>query len=337
MSVLLTGGAGYIGSHIAVELLQRGFDTIILDSLANSSAVCLQRVAQIAGRSPHFYGGDINDGALLDRIFSENTIDRVIHLAGLKSVPQSVSQPLSYYRVNVGGLLTLLEAMDRHGVKNLVFSSSATVYGTADTIPYTEDTPTGCTNPYGRTKLMCEEILRDKCVSDKDFSAVLLRYFNPIGAHPSGLIGEDPQGIPGNLMPYISRVAVGALPQLTIYGNDYDTRDGTGVRDYIHVVDLAQGHVQAIGYAAGHKGAHAFNLGTGRGYSVLELVNTFSRVNNVPVPYVIGPRRDGDIGEYYSDCTLAHNELGWTARRTLEDMCRDSWNWQKKNPKGFAD
>ena len=337
MSVLLTGGAGYIGSHIAVELLQRGFDTIILDSLANSSAVCLQRVAQIAGRSPRFYGGDINDGALLDRIFSENTIDCVIHLAGLKSVPQSVSQPLSYYRVNVGGLLTLLEAMDRHGVKNLVFSSSATVYGTADTIPYTEDTPTGCTNPYGRTKLMCEEILRDKCVSDKDFSAVLLRYFNPIGAHPSGLIGEDPQGVPGNLMPYISRVAVGALPQLTIYGNDYDTRDGTGVRDYIHVVDLAQGHVQAISYAAKHKGAHAFNLGTGRGYSVLELVTTFSRVNNVPVPYIIGPRRDGDIGEYYSDCTLAHNELGWTAQRTLEDMCRDSWNWQKKNPKGFAD
>ncbi|MGI6029480.1 MAG: UDP-glucose 4-epimerase GalE [Candidatus Heteroscillospira sp.] len=337
MSILLTGGAGYIGSHIAVELIEAGYEPVIFDNLSNSGAECIRRIGRITGRSPAFRQGDINDARALDGVFSDFDISCVIHLAGLKSVPESVKKPLDYYRVNVGGLLTLLEAMDRHGVKNFVFSSSATVYGTADVIPYTEETPTGCTNPYGRTKLMCEEILRDKCVSDEAFSAVLLRYFNPIGAHPSGLIGEDPQGVPGNLMPYISRVAVGVLPQLTIYGDDYDTRDGTGVRDYLHVVDLAKGHTKAVAYAASHRGARAFNLGTGRGYSVLELVNTFARVNDVPVPYVVGPRRAGDIGEYYSDCSLAEKELGWTAGLSLEDMCRDSWNWQKNNPRGYGE
>ena len=337
MTVLLTGGAGYIGSHIAVELLQSGFDTIVLDNLGNSSQKCLQRVEKITGKAPKFYNGDVTDAAVFDCIFTENKVDCVIHLAGLKSVPESVKKPLEYYRVNVGGLITLLESMDKYGVKNFVFSSSATVYGTADVIPYTEETPTGCTNPYGRTKLMCEEILRDKCVSDPDFAAVLLRYFNPIGAHKSGLIGEDPQGVPNNLMPYISRVAVGVLKELTIYGNDYHTRDGTGVRDYLHVVDLAKGHVKAIDYAAKHRGAKAFNLGTGQGVSVQEMVDTFARVNEIAVPYVIGPRRAGDIGEYYADCTLAKNELGWEAQLGLEDMCRDTWNWQKNNPKGYND
>lgn len=335
MNVLLTGGAGYIGSHIAVELLNAEHGTIILDSFSNSSVVCIDRIEEITKKRPTYYAGDVNDSAVLDRIFSENQIDAVIHLAGLKSVPESVAKPLDYYRCNIGGILTLLEAMKAHNVKSFVFSSSATVYGTATEIPYTENTPTGSTSPYGRTKLMSEEILRDCAVADSAFSAVLLRYFNPIGAHPSGLIGEDPQGVPGNLMPYVSRVAIGALPKLTIYGNDYDTRDGTGVRDYLHVVDLAKGHVKALEYAAKHSGAKAFNLGTGIGYSVLEIVNTFAAANNVEVPYIIGERRAGDIGEYFSDCTLAKKELAWQAELTLEDMCRDTWNWQSRNPKGY--
>ncbi len=335
MSILLTGGAGYIGSHIAVELLAAGYDAVVLDNLKNSSAAVIGRIERIAGKRPAFYQGDINDSDALRRVFGENDIDCVIQLAGLKSVPESAAKPLDYYRCNVGGLLTLLEVMAEKSVKRVVFSSSATVYGSSGEIPYTESTPTGCTNPYGRTKLMCEEILRDCAAADAEFSAVLLRYFNPIGAHPSGLIGEDPQGVPNNLMPYISRVAVGALEKLTIYGGDYPTRDGTGVRDYLHVVDLAKGHVRAVGYAAQHTGARAFNLGTGKGVSVLEMVRAFERASGVKVPYVIGERRAGDIAEYYADASLAQKELGWRAELSLDDMCRDTWNWQKSNPHGY--
>ena len=337
MSILLTGGAGYIGSHIAVELLEAGFDTVLFDSLANSSRSVVERIERITGRAPEFVCGDINDAAAVRSVFERHDIDCVIHLAGLKSVPESAAKPMEYYRCNVGGMLTLLEAMAAAGVRRIVFSSSATVYGTSGEIPYTEETPTGCTNPYGRTKLMCEEILRDCAAADGEFSAVLLRYFNPIGAHPSGLIGEDPRGVPNNLMPYITRVAVGALEKLTVFGGDYPTRDGTGVRDYLHVVDLARGHVRAVDYAMGHAGARAINLGTGKGVSVLEMVRAFERASGVKIPYVIGPRRAGDIAEYYADCSLAGRELGWKAELTLDDMCRDSWNWQKRNPDGYGD
>ena len=332
MKILLTGGLGFIGSHTAVELLSAGHKTVIVDDLSNSSIDRAERVEKISGRKPRVYICDAADRAAMSRVFEENAIDAVVHFAGYKAVGESVKLPLKYYRNNLDTAITTLEVMREHGVKRFVFSSSATVYGTENPIPYTEDMPTGgCTNPYGWTKLMIEQMLRDECAADGEFSAVLLRYFNPIGAHESGLIGERPNGIPNNLMPYITQVAAGKREKLSVFGNDYPTRDGTGVRDYIHVRDLAEGHAAALEYAAKNTGAVAVNLGTGVGYSVLEVVETFKRVNNVPLPYEIAPRREGDLAEYYADTRLAKELLGWQASRGLEQMCRDAWNWEKNN------
>ena len=336
MKILLTGGAGFIGSHTCVELCNAGHDPVIVDNYVNSSPESIRRIEQIVGRPIPHYEADVTDKAALDRVFSENDIDCVIHFAGLKAVGESVFQPLRYYRNNLDSTLTLCEVMQAHGVKKFVFSSSATVYGTEATVPYREDmVSAGCTNPYGWTKFMIEKILEGVAVADPSWSIVLLRYFNPIGAHESGLIGEDPAGIPTNLMPYISQVAVGRLEKLSVFGNDYPTPDGTGVRDYIHVVDLAKGHVCACDYTASHTGSEIINLGTGVGYSVLDLVNTFTRVNNVPVPYVIAPRRPGDLPECYADPSKAEKLLGWKAEKNLEDMCRDSYRFQQKNPNGY--
>lgn len=338
MAVLVTGGAGYIGSHTVVELLKAGYEVVVADNFSNSKPEALRRIAQLAGREPRFYESDLLDGSAVERIFSENEIDSVIHFAGLKAVGESVHKPLEYYENNVGGTVTLCQVMAEAGCKRMVFSSSATVYGMNNPSPLREDMPTGSvTNPYGRTKFMIEGILEDLCVSDPEWSAVLLRYFNPIGAHESGRIGEDPNGIPNNLMPYISQVAIGKLQQLSVFGNDYDTHDGTGVRDYIHVVDLAVGHVKAVDYARKHTGAEAINLGTGTGYSVLDLVNAFERENHVKVPYVIAPRRAGDIATCYSDPSKAERLLGWKAVHDVGDMVRDSWRWQSQNPKGYDD
>ena len=332
MKILLTGGLGFIGSHTAVELLSAGHKTVIVDDLSNSSIDMAERVEKISGRKPRVYICDAADRAAMSRVFEENAIDAVVHFAGYKAVGESVKLPLKYYRNNLDTAITTLEVMREHGVKRFVFSSSATVYGTENPIPYTEDMPTGgCTNPYGWTKLMIEQMLRDECAADGEFSAVLLRYFNPIGAHESGLIGERPNGIPNNLMPYITQVAAGKREKLSVFGNDYPTRDGTGVRDYIHVRDLAEGHAAALEYAAKNTGAVAVNLVTGVGYSVLEVVETFKRVNNVPLPYEIAPRREGDLAEYYADTRLAKELLGWQASRGLEQMCRDAWNWEKNN------
>ena len=335
MNILLTGGAGFIGSHTAVELLNAGHDVIIVDNLYNSSAKAVERVEELTGKRVKFYCADACDHDAMDRIFSENKVDAVIHFAAYKAVGESVAKPLEYYRNNLDCTLTVCEAMKKHGVKRFIFSSSATVYGIPDHMPLDETMPTSCTNPYGWTKYMCEQILRDCVVADPSWSVVLLRYFNPIGAHESGLIGENPNGIPNNLMPYITQVAIGRREKLTVFGNDYDTPDGTGVRDYIHVVDLAEGHLCAIQYAHAHTGCEIFNLGTGHGVSVLEMVHTFSEVNNVPVPYVIGPRRAGDLATVYADPSKAKQILGWEAKKTLADMCRDSWNWQSKNPTGY--
>ena len=336
MTVLVTGGMGYIGSHTCVELLEQGMDVVVVDNLVNSSAEAGKRVEQITGRPLKFYQMDVRDRAGLDRIFTEQKIDCVIHFAGLKAVGESVQKPIEYYRNNLDTTLTLLEVMRAHGVKKIVFSSSATVYGVPETVPLCETMPTkGCTNPYGWTKYMIEQILRDVNVAYPDMSCVLLRYFNPVGAHKSGRIGEDPNGIPNNLMPYISQVAVGKLKQLSVFGNDYPTHDGTGVRDYIHVVDLAKGHVCAIEYAAKHTGAEVINLGTGVGYSVLDMVKAFEKAIGKAVPYVIAPRRAGDVAECYSDPTKAKELLGWTAEHGLEDMCKDSWKWQSENPNGY--
>lgn len=338
MSILITGGCGYIGSHTCIELLGAGYDIVVLDNYYNAKPEALRRVKELAGKDFPFYECDIRDEAGLRKIFSENKIDAVIHFAGLKAVGESVSKPLEYYDNNVGGTVTLCRVMAEAGCKRMVFSSSATVYGMNNPSPLKEDMPTGAvTNPYGRTKYIIEEILKDTCVSDKDWSAVLLRYFNPIGAHESGRIGEDPNGIPNNLMPYISQVAIGKLPMLSIFGDDYDTPDGTGVRDYIHVVDLARGHVKAVEYALGNQGAEAFNLGTGVGYSVLDLVKAFEAANQVTVPYVIAPRRPGDIATCFSDPSKAAEKLGWKAEHGIEDMCRDSWRWQSKNPQGYEE
>ena len=337
MNILLTGGAGFIGSHTAVELLNAGHEVVVIDNLYNSSRKAIERVEELTGKKIRFYEADACDGAALDRIFNENAIDAVIHFAAYKAVGESVAKPLEYYRNNLDCTLTVCEAMKRHGVKRFIFSSSATVYGIPDHMPLDETMPTSCTNPYGWTKYMNERILTDVSHANPDWSVVLLRYFNPIGAHESGRIGEMPNGIPNNLMPYITKVAAGQLDHLTVFGNDYNTPDGTGVRDYIHVVDLAKGHVAACDYAAKHNGCEIINLGTGVGYSVLDIVNTFSRVNQVPVPYVIGPRRDGDVDACYADPTKAKELLGWTATKTLEDMCRDSWRWQKANPNGYQD
>ena len=328
--ILLTGGTGFIGSHTAVELIESGFDAVIADNLANSEVSVIDRVEQITGRRPAFYHADVTDPEAVERIFSEQEIDAVVHFAGLKAVGESVEKPLTYYRNNLGATLTLLEAMKKHQVKQFIFSSSATVYSLVDEVPFTEESgPLGCTNPYGWTKYMIEQILKDVAAADPDMSVVLLRYFNPVGAHESGLIGEKPAGVPNNLMPYIQQVAQGIRPQLNVFGNDYPTHDGTGVRDYIHVVDLAKGHVAALKYARTHKGCEVFNLGTGCGYSVLDLVKTFERVNGVEIPYEIVGRRAGDIATCYADTAKAERMLGWKAEKGIEEMCRDAWRWQK--------
>ena len=334
-TILCTGGAGYIGSHTCVELLQAGYDVVVLDNLCNSSADSLQRVKQISGRELAFYRSDIRDPAALDRIFSNDAIDTVIHFAGLKAVGESNQIPLDYYENNIAGSINLLQAMKRHAVKNIVFSSSATVYGDPHCVPIKEDFPTSATNPYGRSKLVIEEILRDLFLSDPDWRIALLRYFNPVGAHESGLIGENPQGIPNNLMPYIAQVASGKLECLSVFGNDYPTRDGTGVRDYIHVVDLAKGHLAAMRYLEERKRGELFvtNLGTGNGYSVLEMIKAFERASGVEVPYRIVGRRAGDIAECFADTGYALEAMGWRAEFGLERMCGDAWRWQKFSEK----
>lgn len=339
MKVLVTGGAGFIGSHTAVELLQAGHDVAVVDNLCNSKQESLRRVASITGKTMPFHKADIRDRAALDAVFqAEGPVDAVIHFAALKAVGESVRIPLDYYGNNITGTITLCEAMAAAGCRNLVFSSSATVYGDPASVPIREDFPTpGATNPYGWSKLMMEQILRDVQKASPAWNIILLRYFNPIGAHPSGLIGEDPAGIPNNLLPFVAQVAIGRRASLSIFGNDYPTPDGTGVRDYIHVVDLALGHVAAIEYAEKNAGCEAFNLGTGQGYSVLDLVGAFERVNGVAVPCEIAPRRAGDPATVYSRVEKAEKMLGWRATRTLEEMCRDAWRWQVKNPNGFAE
>ena len=338
MNVLVTGGAGYIGSHTCVELLNSGYGVVVIDNLCNSNPKSLDRVRELTGKELTFYEGDVRDEALLKKIFAENDIGCVIHFAGLKAVGESVSIPWKYYDNNLNSTLVLTKVMKEVGMMNIIFSSSATVYTADNEMPLRETSRTGgCTNPYGWTKYMTEQILSDIAFAEKDWSVVLLRYFNPIGAHPSGRMGEDPRGIPNNLMPYITQVAVGRREKLSVYGNDYPTHDGTGVRDYIHVVDLAKGHVAAVDYACKHKGCEVFNLGTGVGVSVLDMVNTFREVNQVELPYVIAPRRPGDIATCYADPTKSREVLGWTAQHDLADMCRDSWNWQKNNPMGYGE
>lgn len=337
MKILLTGGAGFIGSHTYVELLAAGHEAVIADNFYNASRRVMERLETITGKPVCWYDVDVCDAQALSRVFESHRFDAVIHFAGYKAVGESVSKPLEYYRNNLDSTLTLCDVMRRFGVKRIVFSSSATVYGVTDQMPLVETMPTGCTNPYGWTKYMNEQILRDVAHANPDWSVALLRYFNPIGAHASGLIGEDPVGIPNNLMPYITQVASGKLKQLNVFGNDYPTPDGTGVRDYIHVVDLAQGHVAACQYLMAHTGCEVFNLGTGVGYSVLDLVHTFSRVNQMEIPYVIASRRPGDVARCFADATRAREMLGWTAKKTLEDMCRDSWRWQSQNPNGYRD
>lgn len=335
MEILVTGGAGYIGSHTVLLLLENGYDVVVVDNLCNSSKESLKRVKELTGKDVKFYENDINDFEAMDKIFSENNIFAVIHFAGLKAVGESVKIPLKYYENNLSGTFALLEAMKKNNVKKIVFSSSATVYGDPERVPITEDMKLGATNPYGRTKLFLEQILSDVYVADNEFSVSLLRYFNPIGAHESGRIGENPRGIPNNLMPYITQVASGKLEKLSVFGDDYDTHDGTGVRDYIHVMDLAWGHIKAIEYIKDKTGVFVHNLGTGTGYSVLDIVKAFEKANGLKIPYVIAPRRPGDIATCYADPTKAKNELGWEAKRGIEDMCRDSWNWQKNNPMGY--
>jgi len=339
MKVLVTGGAGYIGSHTTLALLQAGFEVVVLDNLCNASAESLRRVAQLAGRAPVFVQGDIRDRALLDQLLAQHPVQAVLHFAGLKAVGESVAQPLRYYGNNVGGTVTLCQAMAEAGVFTLVFSSSATVYGDPATVPITEDAQVGATtNPYGRSKYFGEQVLGDLAASDPRWSVALLRYFNPVGAHESGQIGEDPHGIPSNLLPYITQVAVGKLPELAVFGNDYPTGDGTGVRDYIHVVDLAEGHLAALAALNApytRPGIRVWNLGTGQGYSVLQMVHAFEAASGRPVPYRLAPRRPGDIATCYADPAKAATELGWTAKRGLHSMMRDAWRWQSLNPNGY--
>ena len=336
-TILVTGGAGYIGSHTCIQLIHAGYDVVIVDNLINSKREAVRRVEKIVGRPIKFYVNDILDAAALDKIFTENKIDAVINFAGLKAVGESCSKPLEYYHNNISGMLVLLDAMRRHGCKNLVFSSSATVYGMPKSVPIREDFPLSATNPYGRTKLFIEEILRDFYQADKSFNIAILRYFNPIGAHESGLIGEDPNGIPNNLCPYITKVAVGKLEKVHVFGNDYPTKDGTGVRDYIHVVDLAEGHVCAVRKLFENSGLYTVNLGTGCGYSVLEIINAFSIALGRQIPYEFSPRRPGDIAECYADPSLAEKLIGFRTVKTLDDMCRDALNFQLKNPDGYPD
>jgi len=335
MKILVTGGAGYIGSHTCLELLQAGHEVVVVDNLSNSKEESLIRIQEISGKDLKFHRVDLLDREALDHLFAGADIDAVIHFAGLKAVGESVKIPLNYYHNNITGTLILCEVMGKHGVKNLVFSSSATVYGDPATVPITEDFPVSATNPYGRTKLMIEEILRDWYISDNSLNIALLRYFNPIGAHKSGRIGEDPNGIPNNLIPFISQVAVGKLPQLRVFGNDYPTPDGTGVRDYIHVVDLAIGHLRALEKLKTNPGVVTYNLGTGRGYSVLEVKTAFEKACGKKIPYELVERRPGDIAECYANPELANRELGWSADRQLEEMCADSWRWQSGNPEGY--
>ena len=336
MNILVTGGTGYIGSHTLVALNESGHDTVVIDNLSNSSRRSLERVEELIGKSISFYQIDIRDREGLEGVMRRHRFDACIHFAGLKAVGESVEKPWEYYENNIGGTLVLLDVMRRNGCKNLIFSSSATVYGDPAVIPITEDCPKGhCTNPYGQTKSMLEEIMMDMQKADPEWNVVLLRYFNPIGAHPSGRIGENPNGIPNNLMPYVTQVAVGQRPELGVFGDDYDTPDGTGVRDYIHVVDLAKGHVAALKAIERRCGCAIYNLGTGQGYSVLQVVKTFERVNGVAIPYRIKPRRPGDIATCYSDPAKAEQELGWKAQYGLEEMCRDAWNWQRNNPNGY--
>ena len=338
MAILVTGGAGFIGSHTVVELQNAGYDVVVVDNLVNSSRKSLERVEKITGKEVTFYEADINDAAALNEIFEKESIDSVIHFAGLKAVGESVAKPLEYYMNNISGSLTLFDVMRNHGVKNIIFSSSATVYGDPAFVPITEECPKGeITNPYGKTKGMLEEILTDIQKADPEWNVILLRYFNPIGAHESGTIGENPNGVPNNLMPYITQVAVGKLKELGVFGNDYDTHDGTGVRDYIHVVDLARGHVKAIQKLADKDGVNIYNLGTGKGYSVLDVIHAFEKACGKKLPYVIKPRRAGDIATCYSKCDKAAAELGWTAQYDIDEMCADSWNWQTKNPNGYND
>ena len=335
-TILLTGGAGFIGSHIAVELLQDGYDVVIADDLSNSRADVIDRIEKITGRRPAFYRIDAADGAALAKVFDEQPIDAAVHLAGFKAVGESVQKPIEYYRNNLDTTLTLLETMRSYDVRRLVFSSSATVYGADNPVPYTEDMPAGrCTNPYGWTKWMIEQILADVARADAALSVVCLRYFNPVGAHESGLIGERPNGVPNNLMPYITQTAAGIRKELSIFGDDYETPDGTGVRDYIHVVDLAVGHLKALDYIMNRTGVEAINLGTGKGYSVLDVVHAFERACGKPVKYHIAPRRDGDIATSYADASKAKELLGWSAEHTLDEMCADSWNFSKRNPNGL--
>ena len=335
MSILITGGAGFIGSHTCVEMLNSGYDVVVVDNLDNSSSESLDRVEKITGKKVKFYKEDVRNREALRKIFTENSIEAVIHFAGLKAVGESVREPIMYHDNNLINTLVLLETMNEFGVKKIVFSSSATVYGVATEMPLVEGMPLGAINPYGRTKLFIEHILTDLYAADKDWCVALLRYFNPIGAHKSGLIGEDPKGIPNNLMPYISQVAVGKLDKLHVFGNDYKTIDGTGVRDYIHVVDLALGHVKAIEWVLKNTGCEPFNLGTGNGTSVLQLRDAFVKATGVDVPYVIDPRRPGDPDEVYANADKAKNVLGWTAKYGIEEMCEDTWRWQKNNPNGF--
>lgn len=336
MAILVTGGAGYIGSHTCVELLNEGYEVVVVDNLCNSSEEALHRVEKITGKKVTFYKADLLDKEALEKIFEKESIDSVIHFAGLKAVGESVRKPLEYYHNNITGTLILCDVMRQHGVKNMVFSSSATVYGDPAFVPITEECPKGkITNPYGQTKGMLEQILTDLHVADPEWNIILLRYFNPIGAHKSGMIGEDPKGIPNNLVPYIAQVAVGKLACLGVFGNDYDTPDGTGVRDYIHVVDLAIGHVKAIKKLEDKEGVLIYNLGTGHGYSVLDVVKAYEKACGKPVPYEIKGRRPGDIASCYADPTKAKKELGWVAERGIEEMCEDSWRWQSQNPDGY--
>ncbi len=336
MAILVTGGAGYIGSHTCLELLKAGYEVVVVDNLCNSSEEAVKRVEKISGKPVKFYQADILDREALEKIFESETIDSVIHFAGLKAVGESVAKPLEYYYNNITGTLVLCDVMRKHGVKNIVFSSSATVYGDPAFVPITEECPKGTiTNPYGQTKSMLEQILTDFHVADPEWNVVLLRYFNPIGAHESGMIGEDPKGIPNNLVPYIAQVAVGKLPCLGVFGNDYPTHDGTGVRDYIHVVDLAVGHVKALKKIEEKAGVCIYNLGTGKGYSVLEVVKAYEKACGKEIKYEIKPRRPGDIATCYADATKAKEELGWVAERGIEEMCADSWRWQSMNPDGY--
>ena len=338
MNILVTGGAGYIGSHTCVELLNAGYGVVVVDNLCNSNPKSLERVEALTGKKVKFYEGDVRDEALMRRIFQENELSAVIHFAGLKAVGESVAQPWRYYDNNLNSTLVLTKVMGEAGVKRIIFSSSATVYSGDNEMPLRETSRTGnCTNPYGWTKYMTEQILSGMCNADKEWSVVLLRYFNPIGAHESGRIGEDPRGIPNNLMPYITQVAIGRRDHLSIFGNDYDTPDGTGVRDYIHVVDLAKGHVAAVKYVTENEGCEVFNLGTGTGYSVLDMVHAFEEANGVKVPYEIVARRPGDLATCYADPAKSAEVLGWKAEKNLVDMCRDSWRWQSQNPMGYGE